>query len=105
MCPAAQKIALGDFKSTENRHFRQMKTIKTERELRSSPVFQEPARFVGRRLRLNPLGVSLSLLFWAWIWGPVGLVLAMPILGTTKIVCDYVEPLRGVGQWLGDSLT
>ena len=62
-------------------------------------------RFVGRRLRLNPLGVSLSLLFWAWIWGPVGLVLAMPILGTTKIVCDYVEPLRGVGQWLGDSLT
>jgi len=62
-------------------------------------------RFVGRRLRLNPLGVSLSLLFWAWIWGPVGLVLAMPILGATKIVCDYVEPLRGVGQWLGDSLT
>jgi predicted PurR-regulated permease PerM len=62
-------------------------------------------KFVGKRLQLNPLGVSLSLLFWAWIWGPVGLILAMPILGATKIVCDYVEPLRGVGQWLGDSLT
>lgn len=62
-------------------------------------------KFVGKRLQLNPLGVSLSLLFWAWIWGPIGLVLAMPILGATKIVCDYVEPLRGVGQWLGDSLT
>ncbi len=61
--------------------------------------------FVGKRLQLNPLGVSLSLLFWAWIWGPVGLILAMPILGATKIVCDYVEPLQGVGQWLGDSST
>jgi predicted PurR-regulated permease PerM len=62
-------------------------------------------KFVGKRLQLNPLGVSLSLLFWAWIWGPVGLILAMPILGATKIACDYVEPLRGVGQWLGDSPT
>lgn len=62
-------------------------------------------KFVGKRLQLNPLGVSLSLLFWAWIWGPVGLILAMPILGATKIVCDYVGPLRGVGQWLGDSIS
>jgi predicted PurR-regulated permease PerM len=61
-------------------------------------------KVVGKRLQLNPLGVSLSLLFWAWIWGPIGLILAMPILGATKIVCDYVEPLRGVGQWLGESL-
>jgi predicted PurR-regulated permease PerM len=60
-------------------------------------------KFVGRRLRLNPLGVTLSLLFWSWIWGPVGLILAMPILGVTKIVCDYVEPLQSVGNWLGDS--
>jgi predicted PurR-regulated permease PerM len=60
--------------------------------------------FVGKRLQLNPLGVSLSLLFWVWIWGPIGLILAMPILGATKIVCDYVEPLRAFGQWLGESL-
>ncbi|MGH9499542.1 MAG: AI-2E family transporter [Terriglobales bacterium] len=62
-------------------------------------------KFVGKRLQLNPLGVSLSLLFWAWIWGPIGLILAMPVLGATKIVCDYIEPLRGIGQWLGESLT
>lgn len=60
-------------------------------------------KFVGKRLQLNPLGVSLSLLFWGWIWGPIGLILAMPILGATKIVCDYVEPLGGVGQWLGEA--
>jgi predicted PurR-regulated permease PerM len=62
-------------------------------------------KFVGKRLQLNPLGVSLSLLFWAWIWGPVGLILAIPLLGAAKIVCDYIEPLQGVGQWLGESLT
>jgi putative permease len=61
-------------------------------------------KFVGKRLQLNPLGVSLSLLFWAWIWGPVGLILAIPLLGTAKIICDYIEPLRGVGLWLGESL-
>jgi predicted PurR-regulated permease PerM len=62
-------------------------------------------KFVGKRLKLNPLGVSISLLFWAWIWGPPGLILAMPILGAAKIVCDYVEPLQGLGCWLGESLT
>jgi predicted PurR-regulated permease PerM len=60
---------------------------------------------VGKRLQLNPLGVSLSLLFWAWIWGPVGLILAIPLLGAAKIVCDYIEPLQSVGLWLGESLT
>jgi predicted PurR-regulated permease PerM len=61
--------------------------------------------FVGKRLQLNPLVVSVSLLFWAWIWGPVGLILAIPLLGAIKIICDYIDPLRGVGSWLGESLT
>jgi predicted PurR-regulated permease PerM len=59
-------------------------------------------KMVGKRLRLNPLAVTLSLLFWAWIWGAMGLVLAVPLVGATKIVCDYVDPLRGLGAWLGD---
>ena len=62
-------------------------------------------KFVGRRLNLNPLVVSVSLLFWAWIWGPPGLLLAIPLLGAAKIVCDHIEPLQGVGAWLGESLT
>jgi predicted PurR-regulated permease PerM len=59
-------------------------------------------KLVGKRLRLNPLAVTLSLLFWAWIWGAMGLILAVPLVGATKIVCDYVDPLRGFGAWLGD---
>lgn len=60
-------------------------------------------KIVGRRLRLNPLVVSLSLLFWAWIWGAPGLILAIPILGAAKIICDHIEPLRGLGSWLGET--
>jgi predicted PurR-regulated permease PerM len=59
-------------------------------------------KFVGKRLRLNPLAVTLALLFWAWIWGAMGLILAVPIVGAAKIICDYVEPLRGLGSWLGE---
>jgi len=59
-------------------------------------------KIVGKRLRLNPLAITLALLFWAWIWGGMGLILAVPIVGATKIVCDYVDPLRGFGAWLGE---
>jgi len=60
------------------------------------------SKIIGRRLRLNPLAVALSLLFWAWIWGAFGLILAIPLMATTKIICDYIEPLQALGEWLGD---
>jgi predicted PurR-regulated permease PerM len=59
-------------------------------------------KVIGQRLRLNPLAVALSLLFWAWIWGAFGLILAIPLVASTKIVCDYIEPLQALGDWLGD---
>ncbi len=59
-------------------------------------------KLIGRRLSLNPLAVALSLLFWAWIWGAFGLVLAVPLMASTKIICDYIEPLQGLGDWLGN---
>lgn len=59
-------------------------------------------KIVGKRLRLNPLAVTLALLFWAWIWGAMGLVLAVPLLAVTKIICDYIDSMRGFAAWLGD---
>jgi len=59
-------------------------------------------KFMGKRLRLNPLAVVLSLLFWAWIWGAMGLIFAVPLIAATKIICDYTDSLRGLGVWLGD---
>ncbi len=60
-------------------------------------------RVIGPRLQLNALAVSLSLLFWAWIWGAPGLILAIPILGVVKIICDHIDSLQGLGAWLGES--
>ena len=59
-------------------------------------------KLVGKRLRVNPLAVSLGLLFWGWIWGSMGLILAVPVIGATKIICDHVDSLRGLGDWLGE---
>jgi len=59
-------------------------------------------KIVGKRLRLNPLAVTLALLFWAWIWGAMGLILAVPLVAVTKIICDYIDSMRGFAEWLGD---
>lgn len=59
-------------------------------------------KFLGSRLKLNPLTVTLALLFWGWLWGAMGLVLAIPMTGALKIICDHVEPLRPYGAWLGE---
>jgi predicted PurR-regulated permease PerM len=59
-------------------------------------------KFLGSRLKLNPLAVTLALLFWGWLWGAMGLVLAIPMTGAIKIVFDHVAPLRDMGAWLGE---
>ena len=51
-------------------------------------------RIVGHSLDLSPVLVLLSLLFWGWLWGAWGMVLAVPITSTLKIVCENVEALR-----------
>jgi predicted PurR-regulated permease PerM len=59
-------------------------------------------KILGSRLRLNPLTVTLALLLWGWLWGAVGLILAVPITGGMKIVFDHIEPLKPLGAWLGE---
>jgi predicted PurR-regulated permease PerM len=59
-------------------------------------------KFLGNRLQLNPLAVTLALLFWGWLWGGMGLVLAIPITAGVKIVFDHVESLKPWGTWLGE---
>jgi predicted PurR-regulated permease PerM len=62
--------------------------------------FVTPAA-VGRRLTLSPVAVFVGVLFWSWIWGVPGALLAVPILATLKIFCDHIESLRPVGEFLG----
>jgi len=56
---------------------------------------------VGRRVHLNPLAVTVALMLWGWLWGAIGLVLAIPITATIKVICDHVEGWEPAGRWLG----
>lgn len=59
-------------------------------------------KVVGSRVHLNPLVVTVALMFWATLWGAAGLVLAIPITAAIKAVCDNVESLQPYGKLLGD---
>ena len=60
------------------------------------------AKVIGRRVRLNPLVVTVALMFWGMLWGGLGLILAVPITAAIKTVCDNVESLEPYGKLLGD---
>ncbi len=60
-------------------------------------------RILGSSLDLSPLLVLLALIFWGWLWGPWGMVLAIPLTQTIKIVCENVEALRPVAVLMSGS--
>jgi predicted PurR-regulated permease PerM len=60
------------------------------------------AKIIGKRVKLNPLVVTIALMFWGSVWGAIGLILAIPITAALKTVCDNVESLEGYGKLLGD---
>ena len=57
---------------------------------------------MGRAARMNPVAIFVGLLFWSWIWGVWGTILAVPMLMMLKAVCDHVEDLQPVGELLGE---
>ncbi len=54
-------------------------------------------RIVGSSLNLSPLVVLFSLIFWGWLWGIIGMFLAVPIMVIIKIVFENIEGLRPIG--------
>jgi len=55
---------------------------------------------VGKRVQLNAVAITIALLFWGWIWGGMGLVLAIPLTAVLRVVCDHTESLKPFGRWL-----
>lgn len=56
----------------------------------------------SRAARMNAVAVFLNILFWGWIWGVWGALLAVPMLMVIKAVCDHVEEFKPVSELIGD---
>ena len=57
---------------------------------------------VGSNVNINPLFTILVLVFGEFVWGLPGMVLAIPVLGIIKIICDHVRPLHPIGYLIGE---
>jgi predicted PurR-regulated permease PerM len=57
---------------------------------------------LGRAASVNSVAVFVSVMFWGWMWGAVGLVLAVPLLMIVKTVSDHVESLSSLSELLGE---
>src|ERR1700736_1751339 len=55
---------------------------------------------LARRFTLNPVLIILSLVFWFWMWGVLGAILAVPVLAILKIISDRLRPLKALGHFL-----
>jgi predicted PurR-regulated permease PerM len=57
---------------------------------------------MGRAAQMNPVAIFIGLLFWTWVWGVWGTVLAVPMMMMFKSICDHVEDLQSFGELLGE---
>ena len=57
---------------------------------------------MSRAAQMNPVAIFVGLLFWSWVWGVWGTILAVPMLMAIKAVCDRVEDLQPIGELLGE---
>ena len=56
----------------------------------------------GRASRMNNVIVFGGLLFWGWLWGGWGLILGLPVMMVIKVICDHIEDLKPIGEFMGE---
>jgi predicted PurR-regulated permease PerM len=57
---------------------------------------------ISRAARMNPVAIFLGVLFWGWLWGVWGMLIAVPLMMVLKTICDYIEDLQPIGELLGE---
>lgn len=57
-------------------------------------------QLVGRQVQLNAVAITISLLFWGWLWGGMGLIMGIPITAALRVICDHIDSLKPVARWL-----
>jgi predicted PurR-regulated permease PerM len=60
-------------------------------------------RLVGSRINIGPVAATAGILFWGWLWGVVGVILAIPLTGTVKLIADCHPSLKYLSNMLGES--
>jgi len=57
---------------------------------------------LGKVAEMNRIAIFAGIMFWSWLWGVPGMLLAIPMLMVTKVVCDRVDGLQPIGNMLGE---
>ena len=57
---------------------------------------------MGRVAEVNRIALFAGILFWSWLWGIPGMLLAIPMMVIVKVICDRVEELQPIGRMLGE---
>jgi predicted PurR-regulated permease PerM len=58
-------------------------------------------KVLGDKVNLSPLAVLIASMYWGWLWGGIGVILAVPITAALKVVCDHIDSLKPIGILLG----
>ncbi|MDH4223194.1 MAG: AI-2E family transporter [candidate division Zixibacteria bacterium] len=58
-------------------------------------------KLLENKINLSSLAILVSFMFWAWLWGAIGIILAVPITAAVKVACDHVDSLKPIGIILG----
>ena len=57
---------------------------------------------MGKVAEMNRIAIFAGIMFWSWLWGVPGMLLAIPMLMVAKVVCDRIEGLQAFGKMLGE---
>jgi hypothetical protein len=60
-------------------------------------------RFIGSRVNIGPVAATVGMLFWSWVWGAVGLLLAVPLTAFVKLVADCNPSLIHIPNLLAET--
>ena len=58
--------------------------------------------WMGSVAQMNRIAIFAGLLFWSWVWGVWGMLLAVPMMMAIKVVCDHIDDLKPIGHFLGE---
>ena len=57
-------------------------------------------KLVGDSANLNLTTVMVSTILWGWMWGMIGIILAVPMTAALKVICSHIEPLNPIARIL-----